>query len=56
MTKAAYFIKRMIEVLAIKLNMDAAELRRINFIHKSSSPNRFLTQFLHHRRNGFQPK
>ena len=55
-TKAAYFIKRMIEVLAIKLNMDAAELRRINFIHKSSSPNRFPTQFLHHRRNGFQPQ
>ncbi|MEP6066504.1 MAG: molybdopterin cofactor-binding domain-containing protein, partial [Paracoccaceae bacterium] len=31
-TEAVYFIERMIEVLAIKLNMDAAELRRINFI------------------------
>ncbi len=37
-TEAAYFIERMIEVLAIELNMDAAELRRINFIRKDSSP------------------
>ena len=33
-----YFIERMIEVLAIKLNMDAAELRRINFIKKEQFP------------------
>lgn len=37
-TEAAYFIERMIEVLAIKLNMDAAELRRINFIGKDQFP------------------
>ncbi|MCA0871063.1 carbon-monoxide dehydrogenase large subunit [Seohaeicola saemankumensis] len=37
-TEAAYFIERMIEVLAIKLNMDAAELRRINFISKEQFP------------------
>ncbi len=37
-TEAAYFIERMIEVLAIKLNMDAAELRRINFIRKEQFP------------------
>ncbi len=37
-TEAAYFIERMIEVLAIKLNMDAAELRRINFIKKDQFP------------------
>ncbi|MBP0485180.1 aerobic carbon-monoxide dehydrogenase large subunit [Sagittula salina] len=37
-TEAAYFIERMIEVLAIKLNMDAAELRRINFIKKEQFP------------------
>lgn len=36
MTEAVYFIERMIEVLAIELNMDAAELRRINFIKKNS--------------------
>jgi carbon-monoxide dehydrogenase large subunit len=30
-TEAAYFIERMIEVLAIKLGMDAAELRAKNF-------------------------
>jgi carbon-monoxide dehydrogenase large subunit len=33
-TEAAYFIERMIEVLAIKLGMDAAELRAKNFIRK----------------------
>ncbi len=38
MTEAAYFIERMIEVLAIKLNIDAAELRRINFIRKDQFP------------------
>ena len=38
MTEAVYFIERMIEVLAIKLNMDAAELRRINFIKKEQFP------------------
>ena len=37
-TEAAYFIERMIEVLAIKLNMDAAELRAINFIRKEQFP------------------
>ncbi|MEM1383656.1 MAG: aerobic carbon-monoxide dehydrogenase large subunit [Pseudomonadota bacterium] len=37
-TEAAYFIERMIEVLAIKLDMDAAELRRINFIRKEQFP------------------
>ncbi|MEL6314189.1 MAG: aerobic carbon-monoxide dehydrogenase large subunit, partial [Pseudomonadota bacterium] len=37
-TEAVYFIERMIEVLAIELNMDAAELRRINFIKKEQFP------------------
>ncbi len=37
-TEAAYFIGQMIEVLAIKLNMDAAELRRIHFIKKGQFP------------------
>ena len=37
-TEAAYFIERMIEVLAIKLNMDAAELRSKNFIKKEQFP------------------
>ncbi len=37
-TEAVYFIERMIEVLAIKLNMDAANLRRINFIKKEQFP------------------
>ncbi len=37
-TEAAYFIERMVEILAIKLNMDAAELRRINFIKKEQFP------------------
>ncbi|MDJ0628954.1 MAG: aerobic carbon-monoxide dehydrogenase large subunit [Rhodobacter sp.] len=37
-TEAAYFIERMIEVLAIKLGMDAAELRRINFIKADQFP------------------
>ena len=37
-TEAAYFIERMVEVLAIELNMDAAELRRINFIKKDQFP------------------
>ncbi|MAW85003.1 MAG: carbon-monoxide dehydrogenase large subunit [Phyllobacteriaceae bacterium] len=37
-TEAAYFIERMIEVLAIELGMDAAELRRINFIRKEQFP------------------
>ncbi|MDZ7710595.1 MAG: aerobic carbon-monoxide dehydrogenase large subunit [Roseovarius sp.] len=37
-TEAAYFIERMIEILAIKLNMDAAELRRINFIPADQFP------------------
>ena len=45
-TEAAYFIERMIEVLAIKLNMDAAELRRINFIRKE--------QFPHHSALGWE--
>ncbi|MEM1235769.1 MAG: aerobic carbon-monoxide dehydrogenase large subunit [Pseudomonadota bacterium] len=37
-TEAVYFIERMIELLAIELNMDAAELRRINFIKKEQFP------------------
>ncbi|NVK31229.1 MAG: carbon-monoxide dehydrogenase large subunit [Gammaproteobacteria bacterium] len=37
-TEAAYFIERMIEVLAIELDMDAAELRRINFIRQDQFP------------------
>ena len=37
-TEAAYFIERMVEVLAIELNMDAAELRRVNFIKKDQFP------------------
>jgi len=37
-TEAAYFIERMIEVLAINLGMDSAELRRINFIRKDQFP------------------
>jgi len=37
-TEAAYFIERMIEILAQKLGMDAAELRRINFIKKEQFP------------------
>lgn len=37
-TEAAYFIERMIEVLAIKLNMDAAELRLKNFIKPEQFP------------------
>ncbi|AML52223.1 aerobic carbon-monoxide dehydrogenase large subunit [Falsihalocynthiibacter arcticus] len=37
-TEAAYFIERMIEVLAIKLGMDAAELRAKNFIKKDQFP------------------
>ena len=37
-TEAAYFIERMVEILAIELNMDAAELRRINFIKKDQFP------------------
>jgi len=37
-TEASYFIERMIEILAIELNMDAAELRRINFIKKEQFP------------------
>jgi carbon-monoxide dehydrogenase large subunit len=37
-TEAAYFIERMIEVLAIALNMDASTLRKINFIKKEQFP------------------
>lgn len=37
-TEAAYFIERMIEVLAMELDMDAAELRRINFIKADQFP------------------
>ena len=37
-TEAAYFIERMIEVLAIKLGMDSAELREKNFIKKEQFP------------------
>ena len=37
-TEAAYFIERMIEILAIKLGMDAAELRARNFIRADQFP------------------
>ncbi len=37
-TEAAYCIERMIEVLAIELGMDAAELRAKNFIRKEQFP------------------
>lgn len=37
-TEAAYCIERMIEVLALELGMDAAELRRKNFIRKEQFP------------------
>ena len=37
-TEAAYFIERMIEVLAIKLGMDAAVLRAKNFIKPDQFP------------------
>ena len=37
-TEAAYFIERMIDVLAIELGMDAAELRAKNFIRKEQFP------------------
>jgi len=37
-TEAAYFIERMIEVLAMKLGMDSAELRAKNFIRKEQFP------------------
>ncbi|MDZ4843115.1 MAG: aerobic carbon-monoxide dehydrogenase large subunit [Hyphomicrobium aestuarii] len=37
-TEAAYTIERIIEVLALKLGMDAAELRRKNFIQPTQFP------------------
>jgi carbon-monoxide dehydrogenase large subunit len=37
-TEASYFIERMIDVLAIKLDMDPAELRMKNFIRKEQFP------------------
>ncbi|MEW7006276.1 aerobic carbon-monoxide dehydrogenase large subunit [Lentilitoribacter sp. EG35] len=37
-TEAVYLIERMIEVLAIELGMDSADLRRINFIKKEQFP------------------
>jgi carbon-monoxide dehydrogenase large subunit len=37
-TEASYFIERMIEVLAIKLDMDPMELRMKNFIRKEQFP------------------
>jgi carbon-monoxide dehydrogenase large subunit len=37
-TEASYFIERMMDVLARKLNMDPAELRRKNFIRKEQFP------------------
>ncbi|MGY6703746.1 aerobic carbon-monoxide dehydrogenase large subunit [Roseinatronobacter sp.] len=37
-TEAAYFIERMIEVLAIELGMDAADLRAKNFIRADQFP------------------
>ncbi len=37
-TEASYFIERMIDVLARRLEMDPAELRRKNFIEKAQFP------------------
>ena len=37
-TEAAYTIERIVEVLALKLGMDAAELRKKNFIQPSQFP------------------
>ncbi len=37
-TEASYFIERMMDVLARKLNMDPAEVRRKNFIKKAQFP------------------
>ena len=37
-TEASYFIERMIDVLARKLDMDPAEVRRLNFIRKEQFP------------------
>jgi carbon-monoxide dehydrogenase large subunit len=37
-TEASYFIERMIDVLARKLNLDPAEIRRRNFIKKEQFP------------------
>jgi aerobic carbon-monoxide dehydrogenase large subunit len=37
-TEASYFIERMIDVLARKLNLDPAEVRRRNFIRKEQFP------------------
>ncbi|MEQ8345284.1 MAG: aerobic carbon-monoxide dehydrogenase large subunit [Sneathiellaceae bacterium] len=37
-TEASYFIERMVDVLARKLEMDPAELRRKNFIEKAQFP------------------
>jgi carbon-monoxide dehydrogenase large subunit len=37
-TEASYFIERMMDVLARKLDMDPAELRRKNFIKKAQFP------------------
>lgn len=37
-TEAVYLIERMIEVLAIELDMDSADLRRLNFIKKEQFP------------------
>ncbi|HVT51912.1 MAG TPA: aerobic carbon-monoxide dehydrogenase large subunit [Dongiaceae bacterium] len=37
-TEASYFIERMMDVLARKLNMDPAEVRRKNFIRKEQFP------------------
>ena len=38
MTEAAYFIERMIDILAAKLGMDPAEMRLKNFIKKEQFP------------------
>lgn len=37
-TEASYFIERMIDILARKLDMDPAELRRLNFIKAEQFP------------------
>ena len=38
MTEAIYLIERMIDVLALKLGIDKAEIRRRNFVKKEQFP------------------
>ncbi len=41
--EATYFVERSMDILADKLNMDPAELRRINFIDKDAFPYKTIT-------------